>query len=270
MKRNRPKSSSMLLRYSILYYPMQTTMGPNRSVVVNDQTKQPAQVWSHDGLYIGGLLDGRADDGRDDGFYRIHGDDNQGATIVTAKDGKTYWLMPYQGHNRLYEVDGWNDWQRHSGTVTPPRTKVGATEQGTGLTARYRSGSKLVLETVEDPIYYEQFGAERHGGAVSPHYKVTWSGFISPPVGDRFRFSSLLGKGEQVAVWIDGRLIHAKGFEPERNLDQQVDLTAGQRHRISIEYINQDGRAELKLLWSSRVTDLGRIPIQSLFPEGDG
>ncbi|MHC4878883.1 MAG: hypothetical protein ACYTGL_20730, partial [Planctomycetota bacterium] len=35
----------------VLYYPMQTTFGPNGSIIVNDQTRQSAQVWSNDGLY---------------------------------------------------------------------------------------------------------------------------------------------------------------------------------------------------------------------------
>jgi hypothetical protein len=68
----------------VLYYPMQTTWGPNQSVIVNDQTRQPAQVWTSDGLYVGGFFDQRADDGLADGFYQVHGDDNQGATVVMA------------------------------------------------------------------------------------------------------------------------------------------------------------------------------------------
>ena len=56
---------------------MQTTSGPHRSVIVNDQTQQPAQVWTHDGLYVGGFFDHRANDNFDDGLYRVHGDDNQ-------------------------------------------------------------------------------------------------------------------------------------------------------------------------------------------------
>ena len=249
-----------------LCYPMQTTSGPHRSVIVNDQTQQPAQVWTHDGLYVGGFFDHRANDNFDDGLYRVHGDDNQGATVVTTASGTTYWLMPYQGHNRLYEITGWNDWQRQSGPVDLPARNAVPELNGTGFTARYYRGSKLVLETVEPPIYFEPFGSERHADNVSLHYKAVWTGQVVPPVSDRFQFRSLLGKAEQVAVWIDGRIIHANGFE-KTNADHAVELTAGHRHHIRIEYINPDSRAELKLLWHSRITDPQVIPAGRLLPE---
>jgi len=202
------------------------------------------------------------------GFYQVHGDDNQGATVVTAGNGKTYWLMPYQGHNRLYEITGWNDWQRQAGDILL-RSEAVVPPAGTGLTARYYRGSKLVFETTEDPIYYERFGAERHSPKLTPHYKVEWTGFVSPPFTDRYRFSSLLGKGEQLAVWIDGRVVHASGFQQRDNFNHSVNLTAGHPHHIRIEYINPDGRAELKLLWSSRILDTSRLPASSLHPESN-
>lgn len=249
----------------VLYYPMQTAAGPNRSVIVNDQTKQPAQVWTHDGLYVGGFLDKRADDGLADGFYRVHGDDNQGATIVTAPNGKTYWLMPYVGYNRLYEISGWDKWQRQSGSVLRPDKPAARSKAGKGLTARYYQGTKLVLQTIEAPIYHEPFGGEPHKGKVKPPYKTVWSGFVEPPVSDHFGFSSLLGKNEQVAVWIDGKIVHTSGMP--KNINGSVNLVAGHRHRIRIEYINPSGRAELKLLWSSRVVDPTRLPKDALHPE---
>lgn len=65
-------------------------------------------------------------------------------------------------------------------------------------------------------------------------------------------------------MWIDGRLVHTAGM-PDR-VSVSVDMTADHRHPIRIEYINPDGRAELKLLWSSRTLDPARLPIESLFP----
>jgi hypothetical protein len=173
--------------------------------------------------------------------------------------------MPYVGHNRLYEISGWDEWQRRSGSVSRPDRAAGVTRKGTGLTGRYYEGSKLVLETVESPIYYERFGGERHAGKFTPHYKAVWTGFVEPPVTDQYQFSSLLGKNEQVAVWIDGRVTHANGMS--NGLNNKVDLIAGHRHRIQIEYINPDGRAELMLLWSSRVVDPSQIPRECLYAE---
>ncbi|MDP6545734.1 MAG: FlgD immunoglobulin-like domain containing protein [Phycisphaerae bacterium] len=248
----------------VLYYPMQTSVGPNKSVIVNDQTKQPAQVWTGDGLYVGGFFDNRADDGLDGGFYKMHGDDNQGAAVVTAKNGKTYWLMPYVGYNRLYEISGWDKWRRQSGGVSRPDKPAPRSKAGKGLTARYYQGAKLVLQTIEAPIYHEPFGGEPHKGKVKPPYKTVWSGFVEPPLSDRFQFSSLLGKKEQAAVWIDGKIVYTAGMP--KSINGNADLVAGHRHRIRVEYVNPDGRAELKLLWSSRVVDPTRLPKDALYP----
>ena len=81
----------------------------------------------------------------------------------------------------------------------------------------------------------------------------------------RYRFHTLLGSGELVAVWIDGRLVHSAGFPDNRS--PGTDLVAGHRHRIRVEYINPDGRAELKLLWSSRVMDPISLNIKHLHPD---
>lgn len=78
---------------------------------------------------------------------------------------------------------------------------------------------------------------------------------------DRYRFHTPLGSGEKVAVWIDGRLAHSAGF---RSL--VTDLVAEHRHHIRIEYINPDGRVELKLLLSSRVTNPISLNIKRLHP----
>jgi hypothetical protein len=163
------------------------------------------------------------------------------------------------------EISGWDQWQRQSGSLARPEPAAGVERHGTGLTARYYQGSKGVLETVEAPIYFEPFGPEPHADQVTPACKVVWSGFIRPPVSDRFQFRSLLGTGEQAAVWIDGRIVHAAGLA--QRVDRAIDLAAGHRHRICVEYINPDGRAELKLLWSSRIVDPARLSSDVLYPE---
>jgi hypothetical protein len=249
----------------MFYYPVQTMPAPNRGVVVNDQTVQPGQVWTHDGLYVGGLFDGRADDGLDEGFYQVHGDDNQGGAMATAQNGKTYWLMPYIGHNRLYEISGWQDWQRQTGQVTRPTEVATASGKGTGLSAKYYAGDQLLHSAVEEPVYYEQFGPERHEGKVAAPFRVVWTGSIEAPMTDEFSITTLIGENEKIAIEIDGKLVHAAGTSNDVTLN--IKMRAGQRYPIRIGYSNNDGRAELKLLWSSRVLDPMRVPQTALFPE---
>ena len=260
----RQSKSSSEAASGVLYYPMQTLAGPNGELVVNDQTKQPAQAWSRDGLYLGSFFDGRAEDGRPAGFYHVHGNDNQGGLLMKSRTGKTYWLMPYQGHNRLYEITGWQEQERMNGRVQVGEAHA-PTGKPTGLRAEYFQGVKKILSVVESPIFYERFGAERHAGKIQPGYKVVWDGFVEPPFTDLYRFHSLLGIKEQVWVSMDGRLVHAGGLA--KRVDATIHLTAGHRHRLRIEYVNPDGRAELKLLWSSRTLDLSRLDKARLFPD---
>jgi len=248
----------------VLFYPMQTSFGPNNSVIVNDQTKQPAQVWTRDGLYVGGFFDHRAEDGLPEGFYQVHGDDNQGATVVTTKSGKTYWLMPYIGHNRLYEIAGWDKWRRQSGSVSRPSLVKRPSKRGTGLTARHFRATSLIHEAIEAPGYGGQVDTSPIQGETTPYDRIVWSGIVQPPLSDRYQFQSLLGKDEQVAVWIDGRIIHASGTTT--SLDKKVDLIAGHPHQIRIEYVNPNGPSELKLLWTSRVLDPTRLSKEFLYP----
>ncbi|MAR12565.1 MAG: hypothetical protein CL681_21665 [Blastopirellula sp.] len=246
----------------VFFYPMQSYAGPNHTILVNDQTKQPAQVWSQDGLFLGSVFDRRAKDGLADGFYQVHGDDNQGGAMVRHPNGKTYWLMPYQAHNRLYEVTGWDDWQQDQGTIRLERSPAAPRRDGKGLTVVYSQKGKTVYSGREDLIYYERFGPERHADKFNGFYKATWEGYLTPAISDLYQFQSLLGANEQLAIWIDGKPVHAR--VDGKQVDRSVQLTANHPHAIRVEYINPEGRAELNVLWSSQVLDVGRIPVAYL------
>lgn len=240
----------------MLFYPMQTEYGPDGTVVVNDQTRQPPQVWTKDGLYVGAFFDHHVDDGRDDGFYRTHGDDNQGIALASTSDGRVLWLSPGIGHNRLYEITGWNNWQRQRGEVRRPAIAP-SSEPGKGLKAQYFSGDKLVFETTESPLFFEQFGSEPHQDRITAPYRVVWDGFITVPLTDRYAFSSLLGQGEQITVWLDGHEVLALGSA--KTVEEQVELTASHRHALRIEYLNPSDRAELKLFVAATTSDPVRL-----------
>ena len=145
-----------------------------------------------------------------------------------------------------------------------------ANSGGQGLKARYCQNGKVVfetietIETIETPTYFEPLGAEPHADKVTPFYKVVWTGDLHPTMTDRFKFQTLLGKSERVAIWIDGKLFHAKGFG-KAAFDLAVDLSAGSPVRIRIEYINPDAHAELKLLCRRRILDLQPLPRKILF-----
>lgn len=249
-----------------LFFPMQTEAGPNSTVIVNDQTHQSPQVWTRDGLFLGSFFDHRAEDGRDAGFYRIHGDDNQGIALTTTRDGRVLWLSPGIGHNRLYEVYGWNGWKSQRGDLKRPSV-ADTSAPGTGLKAQYFVADKLVFEATEAPLFHEAFSDEPHKDRIAAPYRVVWEGFITAPLTDRYSFSALLGQNEQITVRIDGREVLSLGTR--KPVTERTELSAARRHAVRIEYINPSDRAELKLFIASTTVDPIKLP-HAWLHKGDG
>ena len=75
---------------------------------------------------------------------------------------------------------------------------------------------------------------------------------------------ALLGGDEQVTVTLAGQVVYAAGTKSA--IDDPVELSAGKRYSIEIEYQNPEGRAELKLLWRSRTMDPQRLNKALLYP----
>ncbi|MEO3765639.1 alpha-L-fucosidase [Streptomyces sp. B5E4] len=96
-------------------------------------------------------------------------------------------------------------------------------------------------------------------------FSVRWTGSIEPRRTETYTLSTL--SDDNVRVWIDGEPVIDNWSPHESHIDEaQVNLTAGTRHSIKIEYVEQTGEAHMKLLWSSPGQEQQIVPRQQLHP----
>ncbi|WP_184503597.1 alpha-L-fucosidase [Streptomyces botrytidirepellens] len=81
-------------------------------------------------------------------------------------------------------------------------------------------------------------------------FGVRWTGSLVPRHSQTYTLTTV--SDDTVRVWIDGKLLIDNTTPHTAKVDKAtVDLRAGQRHAIKIEYTEQTGEAHMKLLWSS-------------------
>lgn len=84
----------------------------------------------------------------------------------------------------------------------------------------------------------------------SDHFSVRWTGSLVPRYSQTYTLTTV--SDDTARVWIDGKLVIDSTTPHTAKVDKvTVDLKAGQRHAIKIEYTEQTGEAHMKLLWSS-------------------
>ncbi|MEU6994525.1 alpha-L-fucosidase [Streptomyces sp. NPDC046465] len=98
----------------------------------------------------------------------------------------------------------------------------------------------------------------------SDHFSVRWTGSIVPRRSETYTLTTV--SDDMARVWIDGKPVIDSWTPHEPKLDKaQVNLTAGKRHTIKVEYAEQTGEAHLKLLWSSPGQEQQIVPRSQLY-----
>ncbi len=250
-----------------LFYPMHIFEGPDDTIVVNDQTMQPALIFTRDGLYAGSAFDHRADDGLPDSVYRVQGDDNQGGCMVRTQFGKTYWVSPRIGFMPVYEISGWNGLRRRSGTVTLEKPVTPPEGAGTGLTGQYyaepQAGDPVVVR-IDAGVTHNWGDSPPAPGLPANRFRVVWEGMIEAPFTDEYVLEVWKGQDDNCRILIGGEpVLESRVGSREQGT---VHLVAGAKTPIRIEYADRLGDASIKLYWWSRVIDKEEIPTRYLYP----
>lgn len=144
-------------------FPIRITGEVNDCIVAQDRITNFGQVWTKDGLYVGGLLADRVQDGLPDSYYRYVR--YRGALVgdqlylrVFSKNGDTYFATTGPNQSPVYKVHGWNDWQRERGQIAVTATAPHAKRDGQGLNADYFDNPDLrgepVLSRVDPDIWF--------------------------------------------------------------------------------------------------------------------
>jgi autotransporter-associated beta strand protein len=145
-----------------------------------------------------------------------------------------------------------------------------AFSQGTGLTGQYYdTGTFGTLKTTRtDTAVNFSFGTAIPSGTTITNadtFSIAWSGQVEPEFSELYTFYVTADDGAQ--LWVNDQMIASRTFTaagPE--MRGQVNLKAGKRVNVRLEYIEQTGSASVKLEWSSASRPREVIPTSRLFP----
>jgi fibronectin type 3 domain-containing protein len=129
-----------------------------------------------------------------------------------------------------------------------------------GLAATYYASSNFTGATVSeiDPTINFNWGnSSPVAGIGGGNFSAVWTGQVQAVASGKYRFQTNSADG--VRLWVNGQLLinDWKAHGPKVDTSLGVNLTAGQKYDIKVQYYDSMGGAEMQLLW--------RLPGQTAF-----
>lgn len=142
-----------------------------------------------------------------------------------------------------------------------------ATGNGRGLRAEYYNGNQFAgqgVVRIDETIDFNWGGGNPAPG-IGGDFTVRWSGKLEPRYTETYTLYTESHGG--IRLWVDGRLLIDR-WTAHNNISEAatVSLTAGQAHTIKMEYVEENGVARARLLWSSASQVKEVIPKSQLNP----
>ena len=152
----------------------------------------------------------------------------------------------------------------------PPANPAG---NGTGLRAEYFNNKKLkdpaVLTRIDRTVDFDWGDDSPAPGTVRDDgFSIRWTGQIEAPATGNYTFTTLADDG--VRLWVNGVMLvdDWNDHPPRTNVGPSMELTAGQKYDIRVEYFDNESRALAKLSWSYPGQDQQIVPQSILYPTG--
>jgi len=205
-------------------------------------------------------------------FYVYFGDKFEdvniamGASFITER---TYNPGPLAaGKTYYWRVDG-------SDFKTTQRGKVWSfttATPGGGLIGEYFNNMTLsgppILTRVDSTVDFDYGAGSPEPNIVQPDgFSVRWRGEVEAAFSQVYTFYTRTNDGSR--LWVDEQLIVDKWAWVNRVVDTRgkpIELTAGQRYSIRMEYYNEDEEAEAHLFWESPSQPKGVVPAAAFSP----
>ncbi len=190
----------------------------------------------------------------------------EGAAFITET---TYDPGPLEpGKTYYWRVDG-------SDFKTTQRGKVWrftTTIPGGGLLGEYFNTMDLrgqpVLTRIDPLIDFDYGNGSPEPGVVNDDgFSVRWRGEVKAAFTEDYTFYTRTNDGSR--LWIDEKLILDKWAWVNRVVDtrsEPIQLVAGHRYSVRMEWFNEDGAAEAHLLWESASEPKAIIPAAAFTP----
>lgn len=142
-------------------------------------------------------------------------------------------------------------------------------ENGTGLTGSYFSNGTLagapVMRRVDASIDF-QWGLGAPSASLPPdNFSVRWEGLLAAPSTGRYRF--VVRTDNEFRLWVNGRKILDTWDGRKTGAGEgSVELAAGEKTSIKLEYANSEGIARLQLQWVLPGQAPQLVPTSNLYP----
>jgi RHS repeat-associated protein len=137
--------------------------------------------------------------------------------------------------------------------------------------ARYFSNTTLSgrpeLQRTDAAINFDWAGARADAAQSAEGFSARWSGHLDTPSSEAYTF--YLHSEGGVRLWVNNQLVIDRwrpSSEPHTR-SAAVELKAGEKADVRVEYYNAGGKAAIQLLWSSASTPKQIIPQRYLYPE---
>lgn len=126
-------------------------------------------------------------------------------------------------------------------------------EVGSGLKAEYFADpnlGSLVLERVDSKVQFQWFTGSPDPAVPFDGFSVRWSGVLEPRYSEATTFYLNTDNGRR--LWVDDKLlIDAWTSDYDVEYQATIELSAGQKVPIVVEYFESDGGASAVLEWQS-------------------
>ena len=268
-----------------MHYPINTLGVVHGCIGFADYIENPAEFRTEDGLYIGSVFDRHAPGlyPRVYAWFRLNytdGDDYVnnlgllqydmlvGGNLATRRNGDVLFFGCGWNNMPVYRVTGWDQIKRQQGTVTVSASLRAAARKGTGLRAEYFANGTLAGDAaparVDERIWFD----DAHAWPQFPT-AVRWTGFVEPPLSGDYTFSFYtIDAGAR--LWIGGRKVLDQWSTPGKYWAEPVELEAGRRYPVKIEWRRRGDKPEFHLNWEALDLPVEHVPITALYPELTG
>jgi hypothetical protein len=141
---------------------------------------------------------------------------------------------------------------------------------GTGLTGQYYSDTSLSNRVVTRTDAKVNFTWPNDTAPVSglpaDNWSVKWTGQVQAQYSQAYTFSTLSDDG--VRLYVNGQLVINDWTYHSATTDTSapIQLVAGQKYAIEMDYFEGGGAAVAKLYWSSPSTPKQIVPTSQLYP----
>ncbi|MFM2054003.1 MAG: hypothetical protein RL456_2040 [Pseudomonadota bacterium] len=172
--------------------------------------------------------------------------DGSAATIEAAVQAHAT-LSPVLGATELAQVSAYVRQIGREEASAPV-----AAGSGTGLLGTYYANTTLSGAAVRTAVQAVDFnwGLGSPGtGVPADNFSARWTGWVEAPATGSYVFQTRSDDG--VRLWIDGVQVIGNWTDHAAtdNTSAAIAMTAGQRRRITLEYYERGGYAEMRLRW---------------------